>query len=300
MEIAGRDKAKGILRDEGYSGWSQYLELELWFMLVVGEAINATNKSVGQAIAQRDKEFLQNLARDQAAAGADYIDVNAGVGNGSLEEAAAAMEWLVDIVQEATDKPLAIDSDSPEILKIALDKYRGNNLLINSINAEPDRLIPIATLAAERHASLVALAMGPKGIPDNVNDRLAACDMIMQQVVRLGVKADQVFFDPLVLPISVDPNQGMITLNTLREIKAHYPTAKTIMGLSNISYGLPGRGLINRAFLLMAAQVGLDSAILNPLDTKAMTFIKVANMLTGNDPFCKTYIKAYRKGTLTE
>lgn len=269
-------------------------------MLVVGEAINATNKSVGQAIAQRDKEFLQNLARDQAAAGADYIDVNAGVGNGSLEEAAAAMEWLVDIVQEATDKPLAIDSDSPEILKIALDKYRGNNLLINSINAEPDRLIPIATLAAERHASLVALAMGPKGIPDNVNDRLAACDMIMQQVVRLGVKADQVFFDPLVLPISVDPNQGMITLNTLREIKAHYPTAKTIMGLSNISYGLPGRGLINRAFLLMAAQVGLDSAILNPLDTKAMTFIKVANMLTGNDPFCKTYIKAYRKGTLTE
>ncbi|MDY6836237.1 MAG: dihydropteroate synthase [Chloroflexota bacterium] len=269
-------------------------------MLVVGEAINATNKSVGQAIAQRNKEFLQKLARDQAEAGADYIDVNAGAGNGSMGDAAVAMEWLVEIVQEATDKPLAIDSDSPEILKVALDKYRGNNLLINSVNAEPDRLIPIATLAAERDASLVALAMGSEGIPDNVNDRLSACDMIMRQVGRLGVKADRIYFDPLVLPISVDPNQGMITLNTLREVKAHYPTAKTIMGLSNISYGLPGRGLINRAFLLMAAQAGLDSAILNPLDTKAMTFIKVANMLTGNDPFCKTYIKAYRKGTLIE
>ena len=267
-------------------------------MLVIGENINASNRSVAEAIASRDREFLENLARAEAAAGADFIDVNSGTG--FQEHEAVTMEWLVEIVQEATDKPLVIDSDSPDVIEAALRKYHGEGPIINSVTAEPEKLVSIGSLAAERQAWLVALAMGTNGIPNNIEERLAACDLIMTHLTRLGLKPEQIFFDPLVLPIAVDSTQGMVTLKTLEQIKSRYPAAKTVLGLSNISYGLPCRGLANRAFLLMAAYTGLDAVILNPLDAKMMSFVKVANMLTGKDPLCKGYIRAHRKGVLLD
>ena len=269
-------------------------------MLIIGEKINASNKSVGQAIDNKDREFLAGLARDQAAAGADFIDVNAGVGQGAWEHPEAAMEWLVELVQAATDKPLAIDSDVPGVIEAALRKYSGDDVMINSVSAEPEKLEAVGLLAVERQASLVALAMGTGRIPDSVEERLAACDEIMTYLTRLGLREDQVFFDPLVLPIAVDSTQGLVTLKTIEQIKSRYPTAKTVMGLSNISYGLPQRGMVNRAFLLMAASAGLDAAILDPLDAKMMSFVRVADMLTGKDPSCKGYIRAHRKGMLLE
>lgn len=269
-------------------------------MLIIGEKINASNKSVGQAIDNKDREFLAGLARDQAAAGADFIDVNAGVGQGAWENPEAAMEWLVELVQAATDKPLAIDSDVPGVIEAALRKYSGDDVLINSVSAEPEKLEAVGPLVVERQASLVALAMGRGRIPDNVEERLAACDEIMTYLARLGLREDQVFFDPLVLPIAVDSTQGLVTLKTIEQIKSRYPTAKTVMGLSNISYGLPQRGIVNRAFLLMAASAGLDAAILDPLDVKMMSFVRAADMLTGKDPSCKGYIRAHRRGMLLE
>ncbi|HEX76032.1 MAG TPA: dihydropteroate synthase [Dehalococcoidia bacterium] len=269
-------------------------------MLVIGESINASNQSVAEAIANRDREFLEGLARDQAAAGADFIDVNVGARRGSRDDGAATIEWLVEVVQVATDKPLAIDSDDPAIIEAALRNYRGERLIINSVTAEPARLASIGALAAERQAWLVALAMGDKEIPDSVEQRLAACELIMAHLIRVGMGAEQVFFDPLVLPIAVDSSQGLVTLKTIEQIKLRYPAARTVMGLSNISYGLPDRKLVNRAFLLMAAYAGLDAAILDPLDAKAMSLVKVADMLTGKDPFCKGYIRAYRSGTIVD
>jgi 5-methyltetrahydrofolate--homocysteine methyltransferase len=269
-------------------------------MLVIGENINASNRSVAEALARRDREFLESLARAEAAAGADFIDVNAGTGHGSLEHQMATMEWLVEVVQAATDKPLAIDSDMPSIIEAALRRYRGERLMINSISAEPEKLESIGPLAAGRQAWLVALAMGSNGIPDNVEDRLAACELIMTRLNQLGVQAEQILFDPLVLPIAVDSTQGLVTLETIKQIKSRYPAARTVMGLSNISYGLPNRNLVNRAFLLMAAHAGLDAVILNPLDAKMMSFIRVANVLTGKDPSCRAYIRAHRKGILAD
>ena len=273
-------------------------------MIVIGENINASNKSVAEAIANRDSEFLRGLARAEVAAGADFIDVNAGAGHGTPTQATATMEWLVEVIQGATDRPLAIDSDNPNVIEAALRRYcfslPSETPIINSVNAEPERLESIGPLVAKHHTWLVALTMGASGIPASVEERLAACDLIMKYLTRLGVGAEQIFFDPLVLPISVDSNQGLVTLKTIEQIKSRYPSAKTVMGLSNISYGLPNRKLVNRAFLLMAAAAGLDAAILDPLDYKIMRFTKVANMLTGRDPFCKNYIRAYRKGMLLD
>lgn len=269
-------------------------------MLVIGEKINASNRSVGEAIAKRDGEFVANLARAQAAAGADYIDVNAGGGQGTGQNETTAIEWLVEVVQTATDKPLTIDSESPGVIEAALRKYRGEGLMINSVNAEKSRLESIGPLAAKHGASLVALAMGAEGIPATTEKRLAACESIMAYLTQLGMAAEQVYFDPLVLPISVDPGQGLVTLKTLEQIKARYPAAKTVMGLSNVSFGLPERKLINRNFLMMAAYAGLDAAILDPLDARIMSLTKVADLLTGKDSMCRGYLRAHRKGMIAD
>jgi cobalamin-dependent methionine synthase I len=267
-------------------------------MLVIGEKINASNKSVADAIARKDKEYLANLARNQAASGADFIDVNAGANHGSESGGTTVMEWLVDVVQAATDRPLAIDSDAPDIIEAALRKYQGTELIINSISAEPLRLESVGPLAVEWQARLIALTMGEKGIPDNVEERLSACESIITYMTGLGVPVERIYFDPLVLPISVDSNQGLVTLKTIEEIKARYPTSKTVMGLSNISYGLPNRQFINRAFLMMAAYAGLDAVILDPLDAKMMSFVKVADLLTGKDPSCRKYLRSHRRNAI--
>ncbi len=269
-------------------------------MLVIGENINASNKLVAEAIDNRDEKFLAELARAQVSSGADFIDVNAGSGHGSLQKAIADARWLVQVVQAAVDKPLAIDSDAAEVIAAASEEYAGDRLIINSITAEPARLESIGPLVAERQASVVALAMGVDGIPERVEERLDACERIMTYMAGLGVNAEQLFFDPLVLPIAVDTRQGVVTLKTIEQIKARYPDARTGMGLSNISYGLPKRKLMNRAFLLMAAYAGLDAVIFDPLDSKAMSLIKVADVLTGRDPSCRAYLRAHRKGDIVD
>ena len=269
-------------------------------MLVIGENINASNRSVAEAIAGRDQEFVASLARAEAAAGADFIGINSGMKNGSQEDEAVTMEWLVEVVQGATDKPLAIDSEVASLIEAGLGRYQGERLIINSVTAEPERLASISSLAAEHHAWLVALAMGTDGIPTTVEARLAACEQIMAHLTRLGFEAGQIFFDPLILPIAVDSTQGIVTLKTLEQIKSRYPGVKTVLGLSNISYGLPSRSLVNHAFLLMAAYAGLDAVILNPLDTKMMSLIKIADMLTGKDASWRGYIRAHQKGILVD
>lgn len=269
-------------------------------MIVIGERINASNASVGDAIAKRDSEFIRRLALDQVEAGADFIDINSGVGYDGGEEVAAAMEWLVNVVQSATDKPLSIDNASPEVIQAGIDKYRGDKLIINSVTAEPKTLDSIGTLAVENQAWLVALAMGNDGIPQTVEKRLEACDMIMDHLSRLGVKNEQIYLDPLVLPVAVYSDQGPVILETLRQIKSRYPGTRTVLGLSNISWGLPGRKPINRAFLAAAICLGLDAAILNPLDRKLMSFIIVAETLAGRDNECRRYMRAYRRGIIPD
>jgi 5-methyltetrahydrofolate--homocysteine methyltransferase len=269
-------------------------------MLVIGECINASNQAVAKAIADRDKEFIQGLTKAQADAGADFIDVNVGAGQGSPDKEIEGIEWVVETVQSVTDKPLTVDSDLPAIIEAALGKYKGETVMINSVTAEPDRLETIGALAAKSKALVVALAMGVEGIPESVELRLKACETIMARLTGMGMKAEQIYFDPLVLPISVDTKQGIVTLKTIEQIKARYPNANTVMGLSNISFGLPNRKTVNRSFLLMSAYAGLDAAILDPRDEKMMSLVRIGDMLTGKDALCKGYIKAYRQGKIVD
>lgn len=265
-------------------------------MIIIGEKINATRESVGQAVSERNGDFIRELATSQDKAGAGYIDINAGSGNGS--DGREAMKWMVETVKPVTDKPLVIDSDNPDIIEAGLQVYGNGPVMINSVTAEPERLNAVGRLASERGADVVALAMGAEGIPDNVNKRLDACDVIMKTLTGMRVLPEQIFFDPLVLPVSVDAGQGRVTLDTIREIKSRYPGAKTVAGLSNISYGLPDRALVNRTFLAMAAEAGLDAAILDPLDMKMMSVVRVGRLLGGKEKSARSYMIAHRKGKI--
>ncbi|OPL12438.1 MAG: hypothetical protein AVO39_04515 [delta proteobacterium MLS_D] len=265
-------------------------------MIIIGEKINASIPSVRDAIGRRDESFLADLAGKQDTAGADYIDVNAGEGG----EGAATMRWLVDVVRSATNKPLCLDSDDPSVLRAGLEVYRGDRVMINSVNAEPDRLKMVGSLAARNDACVIALVMDEGGIPRTVEERVRAADVIVKALADHGIAEERIFFDPLVLPVSVDSIQAGVTLKTIEALQKRYPAAGTVMGLSNISYGLPARGIVNRAFLLMAAAAGLDAAILNPLDKRLMTLVATADLLTGRDSRCKRFIRSYRRGELVQ
>ena len=266
-------------------------------MLIIGENINATSKRVAEAIKTHNSAFLRELISAQEAA--DYLDVNVGGGKGSTTQESEDMKWLVDIVCEATDKPIVVDSANPEVIEAGLEQSN-QVAMINSVNAEKARLETVGPLVAQYHVDVIALVMDDNGIPSRVEERIRACDLILEGLSRYNIPADKVYFDPLVLPIGVDNTQGRVTLKTLEQIKTRHPEAKTIVGLSNISYGLPQRPIINDAFLLMLMYAGLDSVIVNPLHSSTIGSIRLGEMLLGKDVHCKKYLKAYRMGLYQE
>jgi cobalamin-dependent methionine synthase I len=264
-------------------------------MLVIGEKINSTLKGITPSLESRNAEFFQQLARDQVEAGAGMLDVNAGTREQAETE---DLVWLVKTVQEAVDVPLCLDSPNPDALEAALRVHRGK-ALINSVTGEKDRLNAILPLVKKYDAAVVALAHGKEGISRNAADRFAvARDLVDVAAGEFGIPVSDIFVDPLVLPVSVDTTQALACLETIRLVKNGIPGVKTVSGLSNVSYGLPLRKYINHMFLVMGMQVGLDAAILDPLDAKLMANLKIAQVLLGQDEDCRRYLKAHRKGQL--
>ena len=264
-------------------------------MIVIGEKINATRKAVRNIIEDRKEGQLIDLAKQQAAAGATYIDVNVGTGNGTQQDEIKAMQWAVTKLNIAIDKPLCIDSADPMVLEAGLNAMGNHLAMINSIKADAKYLDSVMPLAKQFEAPVVALAMDDKGIPKTVQGRIEACHLIAQSCQKYKLPMELIFFDPLVLPVSTDSKQGKVTLDTLRAIKETFPGARTTMGLSNISFGLPGRTLINAAFLQMAVYAGLDAAIMDPLNAEMMQAARTAFALMGKDRHFRKYSRAFRR-----
>lgn len=264
-------------------------------MIIIGEKINATLSSIRAAIQNRDAREIMDLAKRQADAGADFVDVNVGTGAGSREEEIQSMKWAVETIQSEIQTPLSIDSSDPAVLEAGLQARNGQPSLINSTKAEKQSLEEVVPLARRYNDPLVALAMDEKGIPETIQDRLHACEKIARACERYGVPMESVFFDPLVMPIGTDIKHGLLTLNAVKEIKREFPEAKTVLGISNISYGLPARNRLNAAFLHMATYAGLDAAIVDPLDDEVMAEVKTAEVLVGRDRHCRRYTRAFRK-----
>ena len=261
-------------------------------MIIIGEKINSTRKPIREAIAKKDTGFLQELAQAQVQAGADYIDVNTGA---FPEEEAELMEWLVQVVQEAVEVPLCLDSADPAALEAGLKANEKGKPIVNSITGEVARFKKVMPLILQYQAPVLALSLDDNGITKTVEDRFAVARKLIEALCAEGVEQDRIFLDPLIQPISVQNDFGLIAIEVIRRVKKEFPQVNTTCGLSNISFGLPGRAKLNRYFLVMAMAAGLDSAILDPLDEELMDAIKASEALLGKDRFCMNYIKAFRE-----
>jgi cobalamin-dependent methionine synthase I len=260
-------------------------------MIVIGEKLNSTRKSIKEAIANKNVALLQKLAIDQAQADADYIDVNTGA---FPEQEVELMEWLVRIVQEVVDTPLSLDSANVTALEAGLKTNAKDTPMINSITAEETKFKKILPLLSEYQTPVLALAMDETGITKTADERFAVAKKLIEDLCAAGVLQEKIFLDPLIQPVSVQNDFGRIAIEVIRRVKELFPEVNTTCGLSNVSFGLPQRTRMNRCFLVMAMAAGLDSAILDPLDKELMDTVTTAEALLGKDRFCKSYIKAFR------
>jgi len=261
-------------------------------MIVVGELLNASRKSIAAAIEKQDSSFIQQVARDQVSAGANYIDVNAGIFVG---KEADYLKWLTATVQAVVDTPCALDSPDPIALQAALAVHKGT-AMINSISLEKERYDKLISVVAGTDLKVVALCMSDEGMPQTVDDRMKIADKLVNGLVRNRVSVENIHIDPLVQPLSVNDSFGMEFILAIERIISAFPGIHTMCGLSNISFGLPNRKFLNQTFMFMAIARGLDGAIVNPLDQRMMGTIIAAEALAGRDNYCMKYLKAHRAG----
>lgn len=264
-------------------------------MIIIGEKINSTNKAARAAIECFDTAFIQDIARKQYDAGAAYIDLNAGM---FVDDEPDKLEWLVKTTQEAVDAPLSIDSPNPEAIEKALKAVKGNKPIINSITDEKERFDSILPLILDYNTGIVALCMDDSGMPETADERLSIADRLITSLTSKGVGINDIYIDPMVRPIGTGTHYGMVALETIRRVRAEFPDVHITCGLSNISFGIPERKLMNQAFLIAAMTSGMDGAILNPLDNKLMSFVYATEALLGKDDFCMNYLMKFREGLL--
>jgi len=266
-------------------------------MLLMGESINGTRKQVAAAIQERDVEFIKTLATDQVAAGAFVLDVNGGVAGG---DEIADMTWLIETVMSVTDMQLMVDSASAAVLehgvKLIIEKG-GKTPFINSISCEQARIDAALPLVEKYKTPVIALCLSEDGIPPTAEDRFAVAKQLHDLCTGAGLPAEDVWVDPLVLSVSADSTAAQVTMDTLRLVKERLPV-RTTGGLSNVSFGLPNRPLLNRTFVAMCAGLGIDAAVLDVRNKQMMATIKAIEALRGEDNFCGGYLTAHRAGAL--
>ncbi len=266
------------------------------FMLIIGERINSTRAHIQEAMKNRNTAFILKEAKKQISSGANYIDVNCAM---SLGDEVQDIDWVISVIQsEIKDVNICIDSPNYLAIQRALQVYKSSGgLFINSITGEQSRIDHIVPLAVKYNTRLIALTMGEGGLPHSAEDRLNIAKDILAKAANKGFKPENLYFDPLISPISTEPEQVKEFLRSIPMIKSL--GVKTVCGLSNVSYGLPSRKVINSTFLAMAIQAGLDAAILDPTDRQVMSSITASRALLCDDEYCAEYIKAFREGRLS-
>lgn len=264
-------------------------------MIIIGEKINGTRKKVGEAIANRDAALIKELAAGQFKAGAAYLDVNAGTLPTKEPE---DLVWLVELAHEAAPEAIiCLDSANPEALSAGLEKVKSYNppkIMINSLSGEAKRVDGVLPLAAKYGTELIVLALDDAGIPLTVEGRLAIVRRLVGLCRDNGLEDSKLFIDPLVMTISTNIQAGLVTLDTIKAVRAEFPQVHLTCGHSNISFGMPLRSTINQSFMALTIYAGLDSAISDPenRDLKATTMATEA--LLGMDRHCLKFNKAFR------
>ncbi len=277
-------------------------------MLIIGERINSSRKPVARAIAKKEEKFLIEQARLQIESGAHFIDVNCAV---SLEKEKEDLIWLIKTLQDNLEVYISIDSPNPEVIEQALKIHKGKPF-VNSITAESEKLKHMLGILEDKDVFVIALTIDNNGIPDTSEKRIKLAKDLVNSLKQAGIESDNIYIDPLVKPISSESDQAKNFLEAVRMLKQS--GIKTIGGLSNASYGLPARRILNAVFLSLAIEAGMDAVIIDPVDELIQSGIKAGDKglpfseetfelakeaLLGEDAYCANYIKAFREGKLT-
>lgn len=258
-------------------------------MLIIGERINGLFKSVSEAIDKRDKNFIQALALEQVKAGAHVLDINTGPGMDAPEE---VMKWLVETVQEVVDVPLAIDTTKIKVMDAGLKACK-RKTIINSTTAEEKKFSLLFPLAKEYGSDIICLTLSEKGIPNEVTARAELAMLVVTKSMEYGLSPENIYLDPVVLPVGAAQDQCGKVLEALDMFKAiSEPAPKTVVGLSNVSNNTRYRSLINRTYLVMLMAHGLNAAIMDPCDKELMDAVKTAEVLLNKKLYCDDYLKA--------
>ena len=261
-------------------------------MIIIGEKINGSIPVVAEAIANRDSELIRQRAIAQANAGASYIDCCASVHENEVE----TLHWMIDCIQEVTDLPICVDSPSAEALAEAW-KFCNKPGMFNSVSGEGTKMDVIFPILAENKGwKCIALLSDDTGIPKNASDRLKVFDKIMAKAKEYGIAPDRLFIDPLVEMLCTSENGIETNTTVISEVRRQYPDIHIEAAVSNISFNLPVRKMINLGFTVLAMNAGLDAAILDPTNRDMMGLIYATEALLGQDDYCMEYIGAYREG----
>ena len=263
-------------------------------MYVIGERINGMFKDVAEAIKKKDRSVIQNIAKKQIECGANALDVNVGPAS---DDPKATMEWLVKTIAKITDITLAIDTTKQDVMEAGLATCK-TKPIINSVNANEDKMKALFPLAKKYNASVIGLTMDKSGIPKDADGRLELAMKIVASCVESGFNTRDLYIDAVILPVNVAQGHGKEVLRAIRESKMLAdPAPKTILGLSNVSQGaLPKhKSLINRTFLAMAISAGLDAAIMDVEDKDLMEAAITAELLMEKQLYCDSYVDAYKK-----
>lgn len=260
-------------------------------MIIVGEKINGSIPVVAEAIANRDAEFIKNRARAQAEAGATFIDCCASVHDGEVE----TLKWMIDCIQEVTDLPISLDSPSADVIAEVFP-YCKKPGLINSVSGEGDKVDKIFPLIADTKWEVICLLSDDTGIPKSAADRLKVFDYIMSKAKEYNIKPGRLHIDPLVEMLCTSEDGIAMNVEVISTIRKQYPDIHIIAAVSNISFNLPVRKMVNLGFTVLAMNAGLDSAILDPTNRDMMGVIYATEALLGMDDYCMEYISAYRDG----
>jgi 5-methyltetrahydrofolate--homocysteine methyltransferase len=258
--------------------------------VIIGERINPTGRKV---LAAEMKDGIMDRVRSdaqaQAAAGAQMLDVNAGI---PAVDEPALLVAAINAVMEVTDLPICIDSSIIEALEAGLSAYEGK-ALVNSVTAEEDRMERILPLVKKHGAAVIGMANDENGISMVPEERLALARRILERAADHGIPQEDVIIDPIAMTVAADPTCGVITLETMRLIRDELGNNMTC-GASNVSFGLPDRATVNAAFLPLAMHAGLTCAITNPLEPQVRRAILAGDLLLGHDEYAMRWISAFR------
>ncbi len=264
-------------------------------MIIIGERINSTRKPITAALEARDADHILNEARRQWEAGAAYLDVNTAMMRTAEAE---VMTWVIELIQDELPEALvAIDSANPAAVEAGFKAHKGRPLL-NSINGEKERMDALMPLIQEYNPRVIGLTIDDGGISQDADNRYRIGAELIELLLENNISLDDIFVDPLIFPVSAELQAGNVSLAIIRRLQQNYPGVHTVCGLSNISFGLPERRLINQVYMMLAMGQGLDAAIIDPLDRRMMASIITATTLLGQDRVCRNFLKAYRGGEL--